>query len=76
MLRFQLKKYLIVLKLYFKIIKDEISRFARNDKVISLFGEKLERGETLVPILGDPSQKAFGMTLRVGSERRTFALFD
>jgi len=39
-------------------------------------GKSWKGGETLVPILGDPSQKAFGMTLRVGSERRTFALFD
>jgi len=31
-------------------------------------GESWKGGETLVPILGDPSQKAFGMTLQVGSK--------
>jgi len=31
-------------------------------------GESWKGGETLVPILGDPSQKAFGTTLRVGSK--------
>jgi len=31
-------------------------------------GESWKGGEALVPILGDPSQKAFGTTLRVGSK--------
>ena len=31
-------------------------------------GKSWKGGETLVPILGDPSQKAFGTTLRVGSK--------
>ena len=39
-----------------------------SQKRLYVFEEKLERGETLVPILGDPSQKAFGTTLRVGSK--------
>ena len=44
--------------------------------LVFCLGEKLERGVALVPILGDPSQKAFGTTLRVGWEILRFAQDD
>jgi len=37
-------------------------------------GKSWKGGRALVPILGDPSQKAFGTTLRVGSKEGLFPL--